>query len=116
MVYNAEQGLVSLNLYTGGRNWELSNELIDLGGSISHAVDSSGVMYIGGYYGPDPVAIAPNGYILWQASAGKREIYWLSGIEITRNGIAASYDHMNRSGDAGRVHFNWDGKILWWGH
>ncbi len=92
MVYNAEQGLVALDLLTGREKWSLGTEEVDLGGSICWAVSENGTLYIGGYYGPDPVAISLDGAVLWEAESGDDDLYWLNSITLTEQGVLASYE------------------------
>lgn len=91
MVYNAEAGLTALDLYTGAQQWFLSIHDANLGGSISTATDGLGNMYIGGFYGPDPIAIDMYGTILWRAQPSV-EAYWLHDITLTEAGVVATYD------------------------
>lgn len=107
IVYD-EKGLASLRLETGEQVWILP---VDLGGSISSAVAEDGTMYIGGYYGPDPIAFTMDGVILWRAQ-GNDDLYWLYKIEIGDEGIIATYDHI--AGDReGTVCYGDDGALLW---
>ena len=99
MVYNAAYGLVALDAETGETLWTLYGAEKDLGASIVHGIGADGTMYIGGYYGPDPVAISPDGEVLWSSSS----VYWQNGdeqakfdwiynIEVFNEGIRAEYE------------------------
>lgn len=110
MVYNAEQGLFALDFYTGEELWLLPDYEVSLGGSICSAVDENGTMYVGGYYGPDPVAIDRNGSVLWQAQPGV-EAYWMYQIEATPEGIVATYDCVQEHEAAGRITYGFDGTV-----
>lgn len=81
MAYSADRGLSALDMYTGKVLWTLTTEEISLGGSITHAVDADGTMYIAGYYGPDPVAISADGVVLWESDLNDGYI-WPDKIEI----------------------------------
>lgn len=94
MAYSASRGLSALNFYTGEYIWNIPITTLDLGGSISYAVDSEGNMYIGGAYGPDPVAISADGEILWQTDF-LGTWFWLSEIEIEGDALLCHYDMSN---------------------
>ncbi len=111
MVYSWDEGLTALDLFTGEALWTLTPQEISLGGSLSCAVAEDGTMYIGGYYGPDPVAIDVNGRVLWQADSGSNDIYWLYEIELTDEGVAAHYDSFPDSTVGGWVLYGLDGAV-----
>ena len=107
MVYSAQDGLVALDAATGDVVWTLSEHL---GGGLSCAVAPDGTMYIGGFYGPDPVAIDVDGNVLWRADCGSDDIYWLYEIELRGSDIAAHYDAFPDTGD-GWVIYGPDGRV-----
>ena len=111
LMYNAEQGLTALDVATGSVLWTLSRDTVHLGASISRAVDAGGTMYIGGYYGPDPVAIDMNGNVLWQANSGSDDIFWLYSLELRDNGIACHYGSMGPE-DSGWVLYDFNGQVV----
>ena len=94
LMYNACRGLTAIDPATGETAWELSKKELDLGGSISYGVDANGVAYIGGYYGPDPVAIDASGKVLWQADSGSEAATWLYTLELQSDGIVCNYGSM----------------------
>ena len=118
LVHVSGVGLTALNLYTGQEKWTLSNEVVDLGGSLSCAVAADGTMYLGGYYGPDPVAISVDGEVLWQSSSvyGEQdgypmEFWWLYALELGPDGLTATYD-MSADERGGQVLYSLDGQML----
>lgn len=118
LVHVMEEGLTALDLYTGQERWTLDNETINLGGSLSCAVAEDGTMYIGGYYGPDPVAISADGKVLWQSSSVYGEgdgypldFYWLYELELGPDGLTATYD-MSADERGGQVLYSLDGQML----
>jgi outer membrane protein assembly factor BamB len=111
MVYNAEYGLSALNFYTGELRWKVAPEKADLGASISWAVDEGGTIYIGGYYGPDPVAIDLTGNVLWKSNAGD-DFFWLYEIELGERGIIAHYDHAGDGEASGAVLYDASGYVI----
>ena len=91
MAFSAETGLTALDFFTGETLWEIKNDVQSLGGSICYAVDTDGTMYIGGYYGPDPLAISADGEILWRTDF-KGVYYWLHTIEVYDEHLICYFD------------------------
>lgn len=122
LVHVSGVGLTALNLYTGQEKWTLGEDVVSLGGSLSCAVAEDGTMYIGGYYGPDPVAISMDGKVLWQSSAeyGEQDGYtmdffWLYDLELVPDGLLATYDMgVDDQGTecGGEVLYSLDGELL----
>lgn len=111
MLYSYDRGLMSCDLRTGGIYWTLTPEDVHLGASLSYALAGDGTMYIGGYYGPDPVAIDMDGAVLWKADSGDEGIYWLYELEVRSDCLAAHYDVLSGEG-SGWVYYGFDGKTL----
>lgn len=107
MVYNAEQGLMALDAFFGDVQWQLTD--VHLGASNTWATNGYGITYIGGYYGPDPVAINYDGTVLWQADSG--DCAWLYQMELTDESLTCWYDLMDKGG-SGQVVFDLDGRLL----
>lgn len=110
LMYNACRGLTAIDPATGEVAWELAKKDLDLGGSISRGVDANGIAYIGGYYGPDPVAIDAAGNVLWQASSGNENATWLYNLELRNDGIACYYSNM-AGGDSGCIVYDYNGML-----
>ena len=109
MIYNAEQGLTALDFFTGEVCWEVTGE--SLGAGNSWAVSDDGWTYIGGYYGPDPVAIDPSGNVRWRADS--QGCYWLYMMEARDDGLWCWYDVMDGDHEqSGEVIFGLDGMLL----
>lgn len=108
MVFNAQEGLYSLNLYTGEVVWLLKDGDVNLGASISHAVDGDGSLYVCGYYGPDPVCIEHDGRVRWQSTSGSNDIYWPYEITLEDRGVVTRYAMMDRDEREGRVIYDRD--------
>ena len=111
MMYNACRGLSAINPANGKVKWTVYKRDVNLGGSISHVVDDKGVCYIGGYYGPDPVAISAKGKILWQASSGSVEATWLYRMDLSDEGIACAYGKMAGE-DYGTIIYDFNGNVV----
>ncbi|MBO4367633.1 MAG: hypothetical protein J5859_02865 [Clostridia bacterium] len=112
MVHNSTCGLAALDLTTGRVRWILSRNKVSLGGSISYAVAEDGTMYIGGYYGPDPVCIGVNGNVIWRSSSGRSDIYWLYDIQLQEKGLLCSYEMVGKSNKRGLVLYSYQGKLV----
>ena len=110
MMYNACKGLTAIDPATGAEAWTVEKKKVDLGGSISYAVDANGVAYIGGYYGPDPVAIDASGNVLWQASSGKEGATWMYRMELLADGVACAYGSM-ASEHSGTIVYDFNGAV-----
>ncbi len=108
MLYCSGQGLKALDWRTGDVVWSLSERL---GASISWAVEDDGTMYIGGYYGPDPVCVGNDGEVIWRSRSGSDDIYWLTEIKIGRSGLGAFYEVFPKSETGGWVVYDWDGTV-----
>ena len=118
LVHVSGVGLTALDLYTGQEKWTLGEDVVSLGGSLSCAVGEDGTMYLGGYYGPDPVAISVDGEVLWQSSSvyGEQdgypmEFWWLYALELGPDGLTATYD-MSADERGGQVLYSLDGQML----
>ena len=118
LVHVSGVGLTALDLYTGQEKWTLGEDVVSLGGSLSCAVGEDGTVYLGGYYGPDPVAISVDGEVLWQSSSVYGEgdgypldFYWLYELELGPDGLTATYD-MSADERGGEVLYSLDGELL----
>lgn len=105
LVHVSGVGLYSLDVYTAEELWTIPSDKMSFGGSLSCAVDANGTAYIGGYYGPDPVAVSAEGEILWQAQP-EGDPYWLYEMEVTEEGVVATYDCADGVSAAGKICFS----------
>lgn len=111
-LYNAVEGLYAVEPASGEVQWKLPRSQAELGASVSHAVADDGTLYMGGYYGPDPVAIDIDGNVLWQSDVGDDTITWLYAMELTADALVCQYGSM-RGDDAGQVTYSLeDGSVL----
>lgn len=117
MVHNKDFGLIALDAATGEEKWILSRGEISLGASITYAIAEDGTMYIGGYYGPDPVCISADGKVQWESSSqhdedgSKTDFCWLNSIVVLSDGIAAHYDNC---GEGAWVGYDHSGRMISW--
>ena len=84
--------LTALDLATGEVVWSLSREETGLDSGLVYAVADDGMMYLGGYFGPDPICISPEGEVLMKCEAGQDDVFWLYEIEVCSGGILAKYE------------------------
>ena len=92
MLYDGGYGLTMLDLLSGSEKWTLNIGNCRLGDAAAVAVDDdSGMMYIAGSDGPDPVAITQEGRVLWQSSTGDPEITEPFEITARSNCIEVKY-------------------------
>ena len=105
------EGLTALDADNGDVRWVLPESEIHLGAGNSHAVGEDGTAYIGGYYGPDPVAVDANGNVLWQSNSDG--CYWLYEIQLVNDELHGLYDAMGDDHDGpGEVVFDLNGALL----
>ena len=110
LLYVLDGGLFAVDLATGESLWTF--DAVDLGGSLTHAVGEDGTVYVGGYYGPDPVAISASGELLWEADSG-RDTFWLYDMEITDEGVVCTYDAIDGAPGPAEICYGFDGSVAW---
>jgi hypothetical protein len=92
-IYDAEYGLIMLDLIDGSEQWELSKDVCELGDcSVVTAGANTGILYAAGSDGPDPVAISAEGNVLWRSVIDDPEIYGPREIILNPNDIEVHYD------------------------
>ena len=96
---------------TGEELWRLSGEDTGLYGGVVYAVGEDGTIYIGGYYGPDPVAISMSGEVLWQAQAAE-DAYWMYRIDLEEDGVLGVYECIGTPETSGRIRYSYEGEEL----
>ena len=104
-VYDAQYGLVMLDLMDGLEMWTLSRDSCPLGDAAVCAVNEyTGIMYIAGTDGPDPVAISSEGFVHWKAEINDPEVYGPTNITLNPNDITVTYE----SGKIVKLEYNGD--------
>ena len=92
-VYDAEYGLVMLDLIDGSEQWELTREDCSLGDcSVVTSGAGTGILYVAGSDGPDPVAISAEGNVLWRSEIDDPEIYGPTEIILNPGDIEILYE------------------------
>ena len=92
-VYDAEYGLIMLDLIDGSEQWELSKDVCSLGDcAVATSGANTGILYVAGTDGPDPVAISAEGNVLWKSMIDDPEIYGPTEIILNPNDIEIHYE------------------------
>ena len=102
-VYDAEYALIMLDLIDGTEQWELSKDICPLGDcAVVTAGANTGILYVAGSEGPDPVAISAEGNVLWRSVIDDPEIFGPMEIILNPNDIEVHYE----CGKAVRLEYN----------
>ncbi len=106
-VYDAEYGLIMLDLMDGTEGWTLSKSNCSLGDAAVVTVGANtGIIYVTGTDGPDPIAISSEGNVLWRSEIDDPEVYEPKSIKLNPNDIEISY----ASGKV--VHLEYNGELI----
>lgn len=107
MVYDAQYGLIMLDLLDGTEGWVLPVTSCPLGDAAVYTVgENTGILYIAGSDGPNPVAISSDGNVLWQSQIDDPEVYGPTEIRLDSYRIEVQYE----SGKT--VYLGYDGKLM----
>ncbi len=91
-VYDAQYALIMLDLMDGDEGWMLMKGNCELGDAAVMSISKeTGIMYIAGSKGPDPVAISPEGNILWRAEINDPEVSGPKKISLKKDNIKVTY-------------------------
>lgn len=91
MIYDGGYGLTMLDLLTGTERWTVFTGSCSLGDAAAVAVGKNGNMYIAGTEGPDPVAISPEGRIIWKTRVIDPDVYAPYQITLESDTISVRY-------------------------
>ena len=92
-VYDEAYGLSMLELMDGTEVWTVLSDTCPLGdASVYTFGEYTGILYITGSNGPDPVAISSEGNILWRSQIDDPEVYGPQEIVLNTNNIEVSYE------------------------
>ena len=106
-VYDAEYGLTMLDLMDGTEQWVLSKDVCPLGDAAAvKAGANTGILYVAGTDGPDPVAISAEGNVLWRSEIDDPEIYGPTEIVLNPNDIEVHYE------DGKIVKLEYNGEVI----
>ena len=103
----AEYGLTMLDLMDGTEQWVLSKDVCPLGDAAAvKAGANTGILYVAGTDGPDPVAISAEGNVLWRSEIDDPEIYGPTEIVLNPNDIEVHYE------DGKIVKLEYNGEVI----
>ena len=95
-VYDEAYGLTMLDLMDGTEVWTIMRDECSIGdASVITIDDESGIMYVAGTDGPDPVAIDVDGRIMWHSDVGDPEVYEPKEIILNPTDITVIYGSGN---------------------
>lgn len=102
-IYNEKLGLAAISIETGAVDWTIDEGQLYLGQETCWAIGhGDGTLYLGGK-DIDPIAISPEGEVLWQANAGGDPCF-MSEMILTQSELIAFYT--GPEGDGYIVHFD----------
>lgn len=105
-IYNERTGLNRIGMINGSVDWTVTRDQVYLGDLAAYVSgDNTGILYAAGSYGPDPVAISNEGYILWRSDIGLED-ETIQSIELADNWVEVRYE----SGSMEYVEYN--GKVM----
>lgn len=106
-VYDAEYGLIMLDLMDGEEGWTLMKTACSLGDASVFTVGANtGILYVTGSDGPDPIAISAEGSVLWRSEIDDPDVYGPESIKLNPNDIEICYE----SGQT--VKLEYDGEVI----
>jgi len=92
-VYDEEYGLSMLDLLEGTEVWTVLKGNCYLGDAAVYTIgEESGILYVAGSDGPDPVAISSEGHIMWRSEIDDPEAYGPKEINLNQTDIEVVYD------------------------
>ena len=111
MLHVVQRGLYALDISDGHSLWILPTSTANLGSCSCAAVAEDGTMYLGGFLGPDPVAVDASGNVLWHSSVGRDDVYWLYDIQLEEDGLHCRYEWCTEEGE-GTVIYDYEGNLV----
>lgn len=91
-VYDEDFGLTMLELMDGTEVWTIRKGECTFGdASVFTVGEDTGILYIAGTDGPDPIAVSTEGTILWRSEIDDPEVYGPAEIVLNANNIEVTY-------------------------
>ena len=91
-VYDEDYGLTMLELLDGTEVWSIRKGECTFGDAAVYTVgEDTGILYIAGSDGPDPIAVSSEGMILWRSEIDDPEVYGPEEIVLHANSIEVTY-------------------------
>ena len=91
MLYDGGYGLTMLDLLSGFEEWTLDIRECSLGNAAAVAVDSKGIIYAAGTDGPDPVAVSPDGRVIWKSDPEDPSVFGPYEITLANDAVMVKY-------------------------
>lgn len=92
-IYDEEYGLIMLDLIDGIEMWTIQKGTCSFGDAAVYTVGvNTGILYIAGSDGPDPIAVSSEGNILWRSVIDDPEVYGPSEIILHPTEIEVIYE------------------------
>lgn len=92
-VYDEEYGLIMLDLMDGTEMWSILKDECTFGDAAVISIrDDTGILYIAGTDGPNPIAVSSEGTILWRSSINDPEVYEPTRITLNPSDIEVTYN------------------------
>ena len=92
-VYDEAYGLLMLDLMDGTEMWTILKDDCEFGdAAVIASRDDTGILYIAGTNGPDPIAVSSEGTILWRAEIDDPEVYEPTRIVLNPGDIEVIYN------------------------
>ena len=92
-VYDAGYGLIMLDLMDGTEMWTVYSSTCFLGdAAVVASGENTGILYIAGSEGPDPVAISAEGSVLWKSEINDPDMGAPEAILLKPNEIEVQFE------------------------
>ena len=91
MVFNGGYGLSLLDLLSGKERWCVTTGSCPMGDAAAIAVGPDGTIYLAGSEGPDPIAIALDGRVLWKSEINDPDVFNPYEITVKNGAVLVKY-------------------------
>ena len=91
MVFNGGYGLSLLDLLSGKERWCVTTGSCPMGDAAAIAVGPDGTIYLAGSDGPDPIAIALDGRVLWKSEINDPDVFNPYEITVKNGAVLVKY-------------------------
>lgn len=92
MVFNGAYGLSLLDLLSGKERWCVTTASCPMGNAAAVTTGPDGTIYLAGTDGPDPVAIALDGRVLWQSDIKDPDVFKPYEISVQNGAVQVKYE------------------------
>ena len=98
MVFNGGYGLSLLDLLSGKERWCVTTGSCPIGDAAAIAVGPDGTIYLAGSDGPDPIAIALDGRVLWKSEINDPDVFNPYEITVKNGAVLVKYQSRMNQG------------------